>query len=373
VEGLDYLSFTGKGKIYLFDEAHQLSKDAFAALLKSMEDPLPGSLDKKLVCIFCTTAPEKMEHAVATRCGPSFVVRAVSVEEVAKRLGVICWSEGIQYEDGALELIAEVCECGIRESIMALEGVSVLGVVTKARVSSYLQLDANALCLEVLCQIGSEGEVAPALRSLLDVLSPSSAYKALAKASLLAYELHFGLGVPEGHWDRESLKLLGEEKGATLLNYAQLFATRPGHPTSSMLVCDILALSRYGVAQIQGHSGVFFAPVSLADSKPSPPRKAELKVDRPEPGQPDVVDSRNLTRNGQYLMPSARPNRGTGGVNPADLPSKDWGASKAATVGGTGEDAIRAFQEGFIQGKNFAGEIGPPAAEKLTGVEGSDV
>ena len=62
LEELDYSALSGRRKLYLFDESHQLSTSALDALLKPMEDNRKGSEEKKrLVCIFCTTEPEKIE------------------------------------------------------------------------------------------------------------------------------------------------------------------------------------------------------------------------------------------------------------------------------------------------------------------------
>ena len=77
IEDVTYSTFSGNRRIYLFDESHRLSKQALDALLKPMEDNVPGTEDKKLVCIFCTTEPEKMRNTIFSRCAPAFVIRAV--------------------------------------------------------------------------------------------------------------------------------------------------------------------------------------------------------------------------------------------------------------------------------------------------------
>ena len=94
VENVTYSTFSGKRRIYLFDESHRLSKQALDALLKPMEDNVEGSEDKKLVCIFCTTEPEKMRSTIFSRCAPAFVIRAVSPEGIAGRLAWVCEKEG---------------------------------------------------------------------------------------------------------------------------------------------------------------------------------------------------------------------------------------------------------------------------------------
>ena len=124
LEELGYASFSGKKKLYLFDEAHQLSRDALDALLKPMEENDRGSFDKKLVCIFATTEPEKMRQTVLSRCAPAFIIRHVDSEEIADRLQKVCEWERFEYEREALVLIADFTEGHIRDALKAIEGVA---------------------------------------------------------------------------------------------------------------------------------------------------------------------------------------------------------------------------------------------------------
>ena len=80
---------------YLFDESHQLSTSALDALLKPMEDNRKGSEEKRLVCIFCTTEPEKMRATVFLDAPPLLSSRKGS-EEIADRLSVVCDQEGLR-------------------------------------------------------------------------------------------------------------------------------------------------------------------------------------------------------------------------------------------------------------------------------------
>ncbi len=66
LEDVQYSTVSGKRRIYLFDESHRLSKQALDALLKPMEDSAPGSEDKRLVCIFCTTEQFESTALLAT-------------------------------------------------------------------------------------------------------------------------------------------------------------------------------------------------------------------------------------------------------------------------------------------------------------------
>ena len=153
-DDIQYSSFSGKRRIYLMDEAHRLSKSALDALLKPMEDCIPGTQDKQLVCIFCTTEPEKMQPTIFSRCAPAFVIKAATPEQIAGRLAWVCTQENLAYEHDALVTIAEVTECHVRDALKTLEGASVQGPVTVASVASYLGIKSNDMILDMLLAMG---------------------------------------------------------------------------------------------------------------------------------------------------------------------------------------------------------------------------
>ena len=125
------------------DESHRLSKDALDALLKPLEDEIDGTGEKKLICIFCTTEPEKMRPTILSRCSPTFVVETLKPDQIAEHLAMICGKEGISFEPDALKIIAEMTECHVRDAIKAVEGVSMLGSVNRSNVQSYLHLECE--------------------------------------------------------------------------------------------------------------------------------------------------------------------------------------------------------------------------------------
>jgi DNA polymerase-3 subunit gamma/tau len=89
VEGLNYYTLDGGDrKIYLIDECHRLSSQAMDALLKPMEDNVPGTKDKRLVCLFCTTEPQKLRGTIKGRC-MVFGIKEPSRDEVVRRLRYI--------------------------------------------------------------------------------------------------------------------------------------------------------------------------------------------------------------------------------------------------------------------------------------------
>jgi DNA polymerase III subunit gamma/tau len=239
VEDVTYSTFSGKRRIYLFDESHRLSKQALDALLKPMEDTVEGTQDKKLVCIFCTTEPEKMVSTIFSRCAPAFVIRAVQPEVIANRLSWVCSQEGIEFDLEALVTIAEATECHIRDALKTLEGVSMLGRVTRQTVFQYLQLGANDRALQMVDLLGRDLKGAMELASQMAMeVSPSSAYERIAEAALVAYRAHLGVGKPTSKWNPEKVLALAE-RGSELLGISSRFASPPYRPTRQALSLDV--------------------------------------------------------------------------------------------------------------------------------------
>lgn len=243
VEQLQYSSFSGKRRIYLFDEAHQLSRDALDALLKPMEDALPGTEDKRLVCIFATTEPEKMRTTVVSRCAPPFIIRHASVAAIADRLDYVCEQEGFTYDYSALELIAEHCECHIRDALKTIEGVTMLGAVTDEKVYAYLGL---ATSLSILTLIGAMGTQDPKTavslaQELLAQASPSVLYEKVSDHALRLYAASLGVGKPPSWWPLELVTNL-KDLGPALVHIGSSFASKPGRVPASAFLCEVASL-----------------------------------------------------------------------------------------------------------------------------------
>jgi len=243
-EEVTYSTFSGKRRIYLFDEAHQLSKQALDALLKPMEDTVPGGDDKQLICIFCTTEPGKMRSTIFSRCAPAFVIRAVTPEGIAERLAEVCDAEKIAYEKEALVTVAALTECHIRDALKTTEGVAMLGGVTKKTVSQYLRLDTNEKILELLIKIAERDlkSVVSLSEELSTSLSPSTSYERLSEACMVVYRSHLGISQPPSYWDRSLVNKVSELFGPDLLRVSSLFADPPRRPSHSTLALDCASL-----------------------------------------------------------------------------------------------------------------------------------
>lgn len=332
-EDIQYSSFSGKRRIYLFDESHRLSKQALDAVLKPMEDCVPGSEDKQLVCIFCTTEPEKMQATIFSRCAPAFVIKAVAPEVIAERLSWVCGQESIKFDLDALVTIAEVTECHIRDALKTLEGASVLGPVTVESVSEYLKLGANDLVLDLIEYLGEDQVKAlEAALQLSESVSPSSAYERIADAALSAYRSYLGVGKIPAYWKKNRIQKVSE-KGARLLEVSNRFSSPPKRPTSQTVLLDTASVHNAlanGFSLRQGESVVVVeqrvaAPSlkvevpqgALAGKVGSEPSKTKPTASAPSvvSVDPRAVGSGSATRKPEARSSSASPSGG-GGLDP---------------------------------------------------------
>lgn len=128
LQELVQFSVPDKCRVVILDEAHSMSKQAFNALLKVLEEGPPNT-----VFLLLTTEPDKILETVRSRC-MSIPFRNVPTAAIAARLEYVCKEEGIQYEKNALEDIARYAEGSVRDAIMVLDQARILGTVTVSQV-----------------------------------------------------------------------------------------------------------------------------------------------------------------------------------------------------------------------------------------------
>ncbi len=120
LEKVQFVPVSGKYKIYIIDEVHMLTTEAFNTLLKTLEEP-----PKNLVFILATTEAHKVLNTIISRC-QRFDFNRVSQDEIKASLRVISDKEGIQIEDKALSIIAKKAFGGMRDAIGLLDQSSVI-------------------------------------------------------------------------------------------------------------------------------------------------------------------------------------------------------------------------------------------------------
>lgn len=117
-EKVKYAPTEVRRKVYIIDEVHMLTTEAFNALLKTLEEP-PGHV----MFILATTEPHKLPATIISRC-QRFDFRRVSLEEQSERLERICSEEGITAEPAALQYISRLSDGGMRDALSILDQIA---------------------------------------------------------------------------------------------------------------------------------------------------------------------------------------------------------------------------------------------------------
>ncbi|MEI9929741.1 MAG: DNA polymerase III subunit gamma/tau [Rhizomicrobium sp.] len=115
IEGVRYAPASARYKVYIIDEVHMLSKNAFNGLLKTLEEPPPH-----VKFIFATTEIRKVPVTVLSRC-QRFDLRRIETAELVGLLKTISEKENVKIEDAALALIARAAEGSARDSLSLLD------------------------------------------------------------------------------------------------------------------------------------------------------------------------------------------------------------------------------------------------------------
>ena len=178
IEAVRYAAVSARYKVYIVDEVHMLSKNAFNALLKTLEEP-PAHVK----FLFATTEVNKVPITVLSRC-QRFDLRRIPAESLAAHFGAVAKSEGAEIEPDALALIARAAEGSARDGLSILDQAIAHGAgsVTAEQVRTMLGLSdrgANRALLALILAGDAQGALA-ALRDQYDLgVEPSAVLRGL--------------------------------------------------------------------------------------------------------------------------------------------------------------------------------------------------
>jgi DNA polymerase III subunit gamma/tau len=116
-ETVRYLPMEGRYKVYIIDEAHRLSANAFDGLLKTLEEPARHN-----IFVLATTEPDKMPHTILSRC-QHFGFRRIKESEIIEQLKRICDHEGVQYDDAIFAYIVREADGSMRDAESLLDQI----------------------------------------------------------------------------------------------------------------------------------------------------------------------------------------------------------------------------------------------------------
>lgn len=121
LENAQYAPTAGKYKVYIIDEVHMLSKSAFNAMLKTLEEP-----PKHVKFILATTDPHKVPITVLSRC-LQFVLRNMTTQQVAEHLAHVLDRENVPYQPQALQLLGRAAAGSMRDALSLLDQAIAMG------------------------------------------------------------------------------------------------------------------------------------------------------------------------------------------------------------------------------------------------------
>ena len=264
IEQVRYSAVSARYKIYIIDEVHMLTRNAFNALLKTLEEP-PAHVK----FLFATTEVEKLPVTVLSRT-QRFDLRRISAELLQSHFAMICEKEGVPAEDEALHIIAAAAEGSVRDGLSILDqaiahaDMDTDGKVTAAKVRDMLGLADKGAQRRVLGHL-LEGD---------------------AKALLAAIEEQYALGV-------EPLALMRALMDLThRITVAQVSGGEPDVPTAEERAALGEFAQRLSPAQLhrlwqlllKGHEEVRNAPDPLVSAQMALLR-AMHAAEMPDPGK----------------------------------------------------------------------------------------
>ncbi len=315
-------------KVYIIDEVHMLTTEAFNALLKTLEEP-PGHV----MFILATTEPHKLPPTIISRC-QRFDFRRVPLEEQTGLMREICGEEGIAAEDEALRYIARLSDGGMRDALSLLDQISSF---TGGRVSLELAVEATGgLPSEQFARLAIAVRENDASKVLLEIDEMMRAGKSAEKC--LEQLMHYFRDLLLAQLAPEA----GESSGR-VGNPAELKEMSAGF-SRERLFAIIDLLNRYqGEMKYAAHPQTMFEIALLklcsGDAGEQPLiRTADSGVGREELGQLKqqlaALESKlgALTNGGAAIAsPGGKPASGSGGSRGSAGPSSST-APRAATV-----------------------------------------
>lgn len=309
IEATRFRPMEARVKVFIIDEVHMLSRNAFNALLKTLEEPPPH-----VKFVFATTELRKVPVTVLSRC-QKFDLRRVPAAELAAHFGRIAGKEGVAVEPAALDLLARAADGSVRDGLSLLDQAIVMGAaeegpITALAVADMLGLADQGLVFDLLEHVMAGR--APQVLAILDQTHERGADAGLVLQDLLALT-HLLSRLKASPDLRESADLpqLQRQRGADL-------AERLSLPV----------LGRAWQMLLKGVSEVEQAPDRRAAAEMVLIRLCYL-ADQPTPG--DLV--RRLTGQGESARPASAP---------PGLPNGGGDGGGARAVMGGGGTLLRA-------------------------------
>lgn len=240
-------SWSGSRKIFILDEAHDLSSQAWDALLKILEE---AGVDLKTLFVFCTTEIEKIPKTIISR-SRILPIALPTPEETISFLKKVASSEGTEYEDKALYLIARMSEYHLRDAVKELSVLSDLGLVKHEEILKYMGFDIKKDLFEILIKLYEDPKEALEI-TFKKLNSRFSCYEVLDRLKKILTEIvakSIGLSSFKYVWLEESddsmVNRISQIYGDSLSRVMEYIFSSKGHGyTEHEMVLDFLVVNQ---------------------------------------------------------------------------------------------------------------------------------
>lgn len=302
IDNAQYMPSRGRIKVYLIDEVHMLSKPAFNALLKTLEEP-----PEHVKFLLATTDPDKLPVTVLSRC-LQFNLKRLEEEQISGQMQRILQAEQIAVEPGALVQLAHAADGSLRDGLSLLDQAiaftggrlesalvaDMLGTVDRGQVGELIAALAASDGGRLMARVEEMAGFSPDFAAVLDAL-------AAALHRIQLRQLVPGLADARlaGQVDEGEAALAGELSPELVqLWYQMALNARRDLPVApsarvgfEMALLRMLAFQPMDTAGGGGSGGVRVSPTRAAPSQPAPSR-SQAGTPAPRSGAPDVPAAR---------------------------------------------------------------------------------
>lgn len=339
-EKVGLAAMRGGKKIYILDEAHMMSRAAFNALLKTLEEP-PGHV----IFILATTEPEKIIPTILSRC-QHYRFRRLTPEEIAGKLAGLATQEGATADPDALNLIGRLADGAMRDGESLLERMLAAGTaITRASVEEALGLPPGERVRGIAgaLVVGDAGAALAGAAGLYrDGFAARTVVEGLVAAFGAALHAELGLG-EEGRLDGADVPRLLKLQAA-LDEQESRFARSADQQslelalTHALLAADAVA----GTGQRAGPGPAAAVPTDLVQRLNRLEKElSTLRSTGGRPGVAPVADFDPVARRGQAPVPVAAGREAVGEA----AGTVSAAAAPAGLRAGTWEELLRAVQK----------------------------
>ncbi len=349
IEAVRYAAVSARYKIYIIDEVHMLSRNAFNALLKTLEEPPPH-----VKFLFATTEVDKLPVTVLSRC-QRFDLRRITTELLTEHFTRICAAEGVPAEVEALAMVAAAAEGSVRDGLSILDqaiahaDLGGEGRVVAAQVRDMLGLadkSAQRSLFAALLNGDSSG--------LLDMVDQQFSY-GVEPLALLRGTMELVHGITVAQLGKGGGDAISAEERAAIAEWAERLTAGQLHRLWQLL--------------LKGHDEVRTAPDPLIAAKMALLR-VQHAADLPDPGAL-AKKLEDLAARG--VVPGAVPAGGGSSPQPQASAAPDW-AALVDKVGHSGQLRISQLMHDWVRVVSLApGELVYTLADGFSGDPGPEL